>query len=338
MRVLLTGGAGYIGSHVAVQLAEAGHAVIIADDLSNSCVEAVRRVEELTGAVIAFHRLDVRDEADLDALFAEERPEAVIHLAGLKAVGESVGVPLRYYDVNLNTTLTLLRVMAAHRVGRIIFSSSATVYGVPEALPLTEESRVGVGLTNPYGWTKFMNEQILRDAAEADPGLSVCLLRYFNPIGAHPSGRIGEDPAGIPNNLMPFVTQVAAGRRDRLRVFGDDYDTPDGTGVRDYIHVVDLAAGHVAALDRAPHGVSVFNLGTGQGVSVLDVVHAFEAATGVAIPYEIVGRRPGDIDACYASADKAFRELGWRTSETLADACADAWRWQSGNPDGYPRD
>jgi len=338
MRVLLTGGAGYIGSHVAIELAKAGHAVVIADDLSNSCVEAVRRAEELAGVPFAFHRLDVRDAAALDALFAQERPDAVIHLAGLKAVGESVGVPLRYYDVNLNATLVLLRVMAARGVGRIIFSSSATVYGVPEALPLTEESRVGVGLTNPYGWTKFMNEQILRDAAVADPGLSVCLLRYFNPVGAHPSGRIGEDPAGIPNNLMPFVTQVAAGRRACLRVFGDDYDTPDGTGVRDYIHVMDLARGHVAALDRAPVGVSVYNLGTGEGVSVLELVHAFEAATGAAIPYEIVGRRPGDIDACYASADKAFRELGWRTTQTLADACADAWRWQSGNPDGYPRD
>jgi len=337
MRVLLTGGAGYIGSHVAVELATAGHDVIIADDLSNSSPIAVDRITELTGAPVAFYELDVRDEAGLDALFATERPDAVIHLAGLKAVGESVAQPLRYYDVNLNATLSVLRVMAAHGVHRFIFSSSATVYGVPEMLPLTEDAQVGVGLTNPYGWSKFMNEQILRDAAVADPTLSVCLLRYFNPIGAHESGRIGEDPADIPNNLMPYVTQVAAGRRDHLSVFGDDYDTPDGTGVRDYIHVVDLASGHVAALEKAPDGVSVYNLGTGQGVSVLALVHAFEAATGVPIPYEVVARRPGDIDTTYASADKAAHELGWRTGKTLQDACADSWRWQSSNPQGYVR-
>ncbi|MDR0848353.1 MAG: UDP-glucose 4-epimerase GalE [Propionibacteriaceae bacterium] len=335
MRVLLTGGAGYIASHIAIELIAAGHDVIVADDLSNSSPLAVERVRRIAGAPISFTELDVRDEAALTALFEKESPEAVIHLAGLKAVGESVAQPLRYYDVNINTTLTLLRVMAAHDVSTIVFSSSATVYGTPTALPLTEESQVGVGLTNPYGWTKSMIEQILRDAAAADPGLNVVLLRYFNPIGAHPSGLIGEDPKDIPNNLMPYITQVAVGRRDHLSIFGNDYDTPDGTGVRDYIHVVDLAAGHVAALDHAPSGVSTYNLGTGQGVSVLDLVRAFEAATGVSIPYEIVERRPGDIAACYASADKAERELGWHAAKTLEDACADSWRWQSMNPQGY---
>ena len=335
MRVLLTGGAGYIGSHIAIELIAAGHEVIVADDLSNSSPLAVERVQRIAGAPIAFTELDVRDEAGLTALFEAEKPEAVIHLAGLKAVGESVAQPLRYYDVNINTTLTLLRVMAAHDVSTIVFSSSATVYGTPDSLPLTEESQVGVGLTNPYGWTKFFIEQILRDAAIANPKLNAVLLRYFNPIGAHPSGLIGEDPKGIPNNLMPFITQVAVGRRDHLSVFGDDYDTPDGTGVRDYIHVVDLATGHVAALNNAPSGVSTYNLGTGNGVSVLDLVRAFEAATGVGIPYEIVARRPGDIAACYASADKAERELGWRTAKTLEETCADSWRWQSTNPQGY---
>jgi len=336
MRVLLTGGAGYIGSHVAIELVASGHEVVIVDDLSNSWPAAVRRTQELAGAAIPFHRLDVRDEAALDEVFGQERPEAVVHLAGLKAVGESVSEPLRYYEVNLGATLSLLRVMAAHGVTRLIFSSSATVYGAPAELPLTESSRVGVGLTNPYGWTKFMNEQILRDAAVADPRLSVCLLRYFNPIGAHASGRIGEDPSDIPNNLMPYIAQVAVGRRDRLNVFGDDYETPDGTGIRDYLHVVDLAKGHVAALEAAPGGVSVYNLSTGRGVSVLELVHAFEAATGVRIPYRVVPRRPGDVAAVYASADKAAHELGWHACKTLKEACADSWRWQSSNPQGYP--
>lgn len=337
MRILLTGGAGYIGSHVAIELIAAGHSPIVADDLSNSSEEAIRRVEQITGTSIPFYKLDIRDETGLNALFEAESPEAVVHLAGLKAVGESVAQPLRYYDVNINATLTLLRVMAAHGTSRIIFSSSATVYGTPSELPLTEESLVGVGITNPYGWTKFMNEQILKDAAQADPNLSVCLLRYFNPIGAHESGLIGEDPADIPNNLMPYITQVAVGRLDHLNVFGDCYPTPDGTGVRDYIHVVDLAKGHVEALDKAPSGTSVYNLGTGHGVSVLELVHAFEAATGVPIPYEITAPRAGDVAEVYAAADKAARDLGWETTKTLADACADSWRWQSTNPEGYRR-
>ena len=334
MRVLLTGGAGYIGTHTAVELVAAGHEPVIVDDLSNSSEEAVRRVEQITGTPVRFEQFDVRDQERLDAVVADARPEAVIHFAGLKAVGESVAQPLRYYDVNLNTTLTLLRVMRAHDVGRIVFSSSATVYGDPSELPLRETSQTGVGLTNPYGWTKFMNEQILRDAAVADPELSVCLLRYFNPVGAHASGLIGEDPTGVPLNLMPYLTQVAVGVRDHLNVFGDDYDTPDGTGVRDYIHVVDLAKGHVAALDRAPQGVSVYNLGTGTGTSVLELVHAFEQATGRPVPYRVVARRPGDIATSYCDAGLAGRELGWTADKTVADMCADAWRWQSMNPHG----
>jgi len=333
MRVLLAGGAGYIGTHTAVELVAAGHEPVIVDDLSNSSEEAVRRVERITGAHIRFVRMDVRDP-ELGAVFADVRPDAVIHFAGLKAVGESVAQPLRYYDVNLNATLNLLRVMRAHDVGRIVFSSSATVYGDPSELPLRETSRTGVGLTNPYGWTKFMNEQILRDAAVADPGLSVCLLRYFNPVGAHASGLIGEDPAGVPLNLMPYITQVAVGVRDHLDVFGDDYDTVDGTGVRDYLHVVDLATGHVAALNHAPGGVSVYNLGTGTGTSVLQLVHAFEQATGRDVPYRVVARRPGDIATCYCDAGKAARELDWTATKTVADMCADAWRWQSMNPRG----
>ena len=335
MRVLLTGGAGYIGSHVAVELVAAGHQPIIVDDLSNSSPQVVDRIEQITGAEIPFAQIDVRDEDGLDAVIGDGQPQAVIHLAGLKAVGESVDQPLRYYDVNLNATLTLVRVMARHGVKRLIFSSSATVYGPPAELPLTETSRVGVGLTNPYGWSKFFNEQILRDATQADPSLSVCLLRYFNPIGAHESGLIGDAPTGVPNNLMPYLTQVAVGRRDHLNVFGDDYDTPDGTGVRDYIHVVDLAKGHVAALAQGSPGTTVYNLGTGRGVSVLELIHAFESATGVTIPYQVAPRRPGDVAAIYASADKAAAELGWRTTKTLAEACADSWRWQEMNPQGY---
>jgi len=335
MRVLLTGGAGYIGSHIAVELVAAGHEPIIVDDLSNSSARAIERIEQITGVEIPFAEIDVRDEEALDLVISEGRPEAVIHLAGLKAVGESVAQPGRYYDVNLNTTLTLLRVMARCNVRRIIFSSSATVYGTPTELPLRETSPVGVGLTSPYGWSKVFNEQILRDAATAQPGLDVCLLRYFNPIGAHESGLIGEDPTDVPNNLMPYLTQVAVGRRDHLRVFGDDYETVDGTGVRDYIHVVDLAKGHVVALERAGGGVTTYNLGTGQGVSVLQLIQAFEAATGVPIPYQVTARRPGDIATVYASADKAAAELGWRTTKTLAEACADAWRWQAMNPAGY---
>ena len=335
MRVLLTGGAGYIGSHIAVELVAAGHRPIIVDDLSNASPQVIERIERITGAEVPFAEVDVRDETALDLVIDDAQPEAVIHLAGLKAVGQSVSQPLRYYDVNLNTTLTLLRVMARHGLRRLIFSSSATVYGPPTELPLRETSPVGVGLTNPYGWSKAFNERILRDATTADPTLEVCLLRYFNPIGAHPSGLIGEDPAGEPNNLMPYLTQVAVGRRDHLNVFGDDYGTPDGTGVRDYIHVVDLAKGHLAALERAGGGTTVYNLGAGRGWSVLQLVQAFETTTGVTIPYRIGPRRPGDVAEIYCSADKAAAELGWCTTKTLAEACADAWRWQRLNPTGY---
>jgi len=328
MRVLLTGGAGFIGSHVAVELIAAGHEAIIVDDLSNSTADVIDRIEQVSGTRPAFYELDVRDEPGLTAVFDQHRPDAVIHLAGLKSVGESVAQPLHYWDVNLNTTITLLRVMAAHDCKQVIFSSSATVYGTPEELPLTEASRAGVGLANPYGRTKFANEQILADAAAAS-AISVCLLRYFNPVGAHPSALLGENPRGVPNNLMPYVAQTAAGLRDKVFVYGDDYDTPDGTGVRDYIHVVDLAKGHVAALGSDAPGVQVFNLGTGDGVSVLQLIAAYERAVGRPIPHEIVGRRPGDVDASYCSPAKAQAQLGWHTTLTIDDACRDSWHFQS---------
>jgi len=328
MRVLLTGGAGFIGSHVAVELIAAGHEVVIVDDLSNSDVSVIGRIGQVAGVTPAFFELDVRDETGLTAVFAKHQIDAVIHLAGLKAVGQSVVQPLRYWDVNLNTTIVLLRVMAAAGCERVIFSSSATVYGTPEALPLTEESLTGVGISNPYGRTKFANEQLLADAAGADPALGVTLLRYFNPVGAHPSGLLGETPQGIPNNLMPYVAQTAAGKRAKVMVFGNDYDTIDGTGVRDYIHVVDLAKGHVAALAGTNPGVNVYNLGTGQGVSVLQLIAAYGRAAGHDIPYEIVARRPGDIAACYCSPAKAGTELGWKAELTIDQACADSWRYE----------
>jgi len=337
MRILLAGGAGYIGTHIAVTLYEEGHEAIIVDDLSNSRESAVARVESIIGHDISFHRADVRDSDALRRIFDDERPEAVIHLAGLKAVGESVAQPMRYYDTNINATFSLLRVMEEAGVFRLIFSSSATVYGQPESLPLTESSRVGVGISNPYGWTKFMIEQILRDLAQAEPRWEISLLRYFNPVGAHESGLIGEDPNGFPNNLMPFISQVASGRYDHLYVYGDDYDTVDGTGVRDYIHVMDLARGHVAAMERLRPGVSVHNLGTGRGTSVLELVHAFEQACGKPIPYEILPRRAGDLATVYCSPAKAAEELGWAATRTIEDSCRDAWHWQSTNPDGYPR-
>jgi len=336
MRILLTGGAGYIGSHIVTALYPRGHEAIIVDDLSNSCRAAVDRVESIVQQPVHFHQTDIRDTDTLREIFAIERPQAVIHLAGLKAVGESVAQPLRYYDTNINATLSLLQVMTEANVRKLIFSSSATVYGEPETLPLTEDCQVGVGISNPYGWTKFMIEQILRDTAAAEPAWEITLLRYFNPVGAHASGLIGEDPAGIPNNLMPFVAQVAAGRRDHVSVFGDDYDTPDGTGVRDYIHVIDLASGHVAALDRLVPGVSTYNLGTGQGTSVLELIHAFSEASGKPIPYHITSRRPGDLAASYCTPAKASRDLGWTATKTILDACRDSWHWQSTNPDGYP--
>jgi len=334
-KILVTGGAGYIGSHAVVELLEAGHEVIVVDNLSNSSEESLRRVKEITGKELTLYKQDVRDQTALDEIFNEHKIGAVIHFAGLKAVGESVTKPLEYYRNNIDSTLSLVETMRKHGVKKLIFSSSATVYGMPSELPLTEESQVGVGVTNPYGWTKYMIEQMLRDVAKADDSWQITLLRYFNPVGAQPSGRIGEDPNGLPNNLMPYVAQVAVGKLDKVGVFGDDYDTIDGTGVRDYIHVVDLAKGHLAALEHMKPGCAIYNLGTGQGVSVLQAIKAFSEACGHDVPYEIKPRRPGDVASCYASADKAERELGWKAELSFAQACADAWRWQSQNPEGY---
>lgn len=338
MRVLLTGGAGYIGAHTALALLEAGHDVLVVDDLSGTSAEAVARIERITGATVPLLVADVRDADALTDFVREHAPvQAVIHLAGLKAVGESVAEPVRYYDVNVGTTIALLKVMAAQGIPTIVFSSSATVYGTPEELPLTEESPTGIDLANPYGKTKRIIEEILSDAAAADPALRAVSLRYFNPVGAHASGLLGEDPHGIPNNLMPFVSRVAIGTLPEVAVFGTDYDTPDGTGLRDYIHVTDLAAGHVAALEHAQPGYDVFNLGTGTPVSVLELIAAFERASGRDIPRRIAPRRAGDVAASYADPAKAHRELGWSTRLTIDDACRDYWNWQTNNPDGYAR-
>ncbi len=336
MNVLVTGGAGYIGSHTCVELLEAGHGVVVIDNLCNSSAESLNRVQELTGKSLKFYEGDVRDETLLQQIFRENSIDCVIHFAGLKAVGESVSIPWKYYDNNLNATLVLTKVMEQVGVKNIIFSSSATVYDARNQMPLRENSPTG-NCTNPYGWTKYMTEQILSGMAHADGQWRVALLRYFNPIGAHESGRIGEDPRGIPNNLMPYITQVAVGRRDHLNVFGDDYDTPDGTGVRDYIHVVDLARGHVAAMayTAAHTGCAVFNLGTGTGYSVLDMVHTFIDVNRVPVPYEIVERRPGDVAVCYADPTKSAEKLGWTAQKTLADMCRDSWNWQKNNPMGY---
>ena len=335
MKVLLTGGAGYIGSHTCVEIIKAGHSPVIADNFDNSCPEVVNRIEEITGVKVPVYELDVADFDAVDKMFAENDFDAVIHFAGLKAVGESCAIPIRYYRNNIDTTLTLLEVMKKHGVNNFVFSSSATVYGVPETVPLVEG--MPTGCTNPYGWTKLMNEQILTDASNADDKLSVVLLRYFNPIGAHESGRIGEDPNGIPNNLMPYITQVAAGKLERLGVFGDDYPTPDGTGVRDYIHVVDLARAHVKAIDYAAEhkGTEIFNIGTGKGYSVLDIVKTFMRVNGLEIPYDIKPRRAGDIAECYSNPEKANRVLGWKAEKTLDDMCRDSWNWQSHNKNGY---
>ena len=336
MNILVTGGAGYIGSHTCIELMANGYDVIVVDNLCNSNPKSLDRVEQLAGKKPKFYEGDVRDEALMRKIFAENEISAVIHFAGLKAVGESVAQPWRYYDNNLNSTLVLTKAMEEAGCKRIIFSSSATVYSGDNEMPLRETSRTG-NCTNPYGWTKYMTEQILSGMAHADKEWSIVLLRYFNPVGAHASGLIGEDPRGIPNNLMPFISQVAVGRREKLSVFGNDYDTHDGTGVRDYIHVVDLAKGHVAAVKYAVEnlGCEVFNLGTGTGYSVLDMVKAFEEANGVKVPYQIVDRRPGDLATWYADPTKSREKLGWKAEKTLVDMCRDSWNWQSKNPMGY---
>ena len=337
MRVLVSGGAGYIGSHTVIQLTAAGHDVLILDSFANSKPAVVQRLESITGRHLPVHTFDLRDADKTEHLFAHEPVDAVIHFAGHKAVGESVEQPLEYYDNNLGSTFALVRAMARHAVTKLVFSSSATVYGENATVPMKEDFPTSA--TSPYGWTKVMIEQVLRDVAVAQPDWRIALLRYFNPVGAHPSGTIGEDPSGIPNNLLPFISQVAVGRRDKLRIFGDDYDTPDGTALRDYIHVEDLAAGHVAALARlasTARAVSTWNLGTGTGTSVFEMLHAFERAVGHPLPYEVVGRRAGDIAASYADPARANAELGWSATRTIDDMCADSWRWQSQNPDGYP--
>ena len=336
MNVLVTGGAGYIGSHTCVELLENGYGVVVIDNLVNANPVSLKRVEQITGKTVKFYEGDVRDEALLRKIFAENDISCVIHFAGLKAVGESVEKPWEYYDNNLNTTLVLTKVMKEVGMKNIIFSSSATVYTSDNEMPLKETSRTG-GCTNPYGWTKYMTEQILSGISHADPDWSVVLLRYFNPIGAHKSGLMGENPRGIPNNLMPYITQVAIGRREKLSIFGNDYPTPDGTGVRDYIHVMDLAKGHVAAVKFATEnkGTEVFNLGTGIGYSVMDTVNTFMEVNHVDVPYQIVGRRAGDIATCYADPAKSKEVLGWTAQETLADMCRDSWNWQQKNPEGY---
>lgn len=337
MNILVAGGAGFIGSHTTLELLGAGHDVIVADNLDNSSEESLRRVEKLSGKKITFYKIDMCDADALDEVFAKHAIDAVIHFAGLKAVGESVEKPMLYYRNNLLSTLHLCDSMAKHNVKQLVFSSSATVYGDPETVPIDETASIGA--TNPYGNTKVMIEDILTDLAATNQGWRISLLRYFNPIGAHKSGEIGEDPNGIPNNLLPFVAQVAVGKREQLSVFGNDYDTPDGTGVRDYIHVVDLAKGHLAALTHpAPeNSAEAYNLGCGKGYSVLEVIRAFEAASGKTIPYKVVERRPGDIATCYANPEKAECELKWRAELSLQDACRDAWRWQSQNPNGFSK-
>lgn len=335
MAVLLTGGAGYIGSHTCVELLAAGYDAVIIDNFSNSSEKVLERIREISGRSVVCYNADVCDENALRRVFSENKIDCVVHFAGLKAVGDSVKYPLEYYQNNLCATMTLLKVMNEFDVERIVFSSSATVYGVPKSTPIREDA--DRWCTNPYGWTKYMSEQIISDTAKADGNMSAVLLRYFNPIGAHESGRIGEDPTGIPNNLLPYITQVAVGRREHLNVFGNDYNTHDGTGVRDYLHVVDLAKGHIRAIEYAQKntGVIAVNLGTGNGFSVLDIVKAFERATGIKIPYKIAPRRPGDIDACYADASLALEKLGWKAELSIDDMCRSAWNWQKNNPNGY---
>lgn len=334
MKLLITGGAGYIGSHTCVELLNEGYEITVVDNLANSKEEALKRVKEITRKDFTFHKVDLVCKKQLEEVFEKERPDGVIHFAGLKAVGESVAKPLEYYRNNIVGTVNLLEAMRKYDCKKMVFSSSATVYGDPATVPITEDFPLSV--TNPYGRTKLMIEDILRDLYRSDDTWSLVILRYFNPVGAHESGRIGEDPAGIPNNLMPYISQVAAGKLKRLRVFGDDYATPDGTGVRDYIHVVDLAKGHIASLKKlSENGIYTYNLGTGKGYSVLDAVKAFESANALEIPYDIVERRPGDIAECYADPALAEKELGWRADKELVDMCRDTWNWQKNNPNGY---
>ena len=334
--ILVTGGAGYIGSHTCVELLNAGYEVAVIDNLTNSSTESLERVKQITGKAVTFYEGDIADEKLLNLVFTENKIDSCIHFAGLKAVGESVEKPLEYYQNNIGGSLTLLAEMKKYNVKNLIFSSSATVYGNPQIIPIEENCPKGL-CTNPYGWTKSMLEQIFMDMHVSDPSWNIILLRYFNPIGAHKSGLIGEDPNGVPNNLMPYITQVAVGKLKELGVFGNDYDTHDGTGVRDYIHVVDLARGHVKALDkiREDCGLEVYNLGTGKGYSVLDLVKSFEGANGIKIPYSIKPRRAGDIATCYCDPSKAARELGWKAEYDILDMCRDSWNWQSKNPDGY---
>ncbi|GHH97866.1 UDP-glucose 4-epimerase GalE [Neobacillus kokaensis] len=335
MAILVTGGAGYIGSHTCVELLNAGYDIIVVDNFSNSKPESLSRVKEITGKEVRFYEVDLLDREGLDEVFAQNTIEAVIHFAGLKAVGESVSIPLHYYHNNITGTLILCEIMKKYEVKKLVFSSSATVYGMPERVPISEDFPLSA--TNPYGRTKLMIEEILRDLYVADNDWSIALLRYFNPIGAHESGRIGEDPNGIPNNLMPFITQVAVGKLEQLQVFGNDYPTIDGTGVRDYIHVVDLANGHLKALEKiiSANGVEAYNLGTGTGYSVLQIVSAFEKASGVTIPHKIVDRRPGDVAVCFADPSKAKNELRWTAERGIEEMCRDSWKWQKNNPEGY---
>lgn len=335
MKILVTGGAGYIGSHTCLELLQDGHELIVVDNLSNSKEESLKRVQELAGRTLSFHKVDLLDKKALDRVFAGSSVDAVVHFAGLKAVGESVAIPLSYYHNNITGTLILCEVMGKYHVKNLVFSSSATVYGDPHKVPITEDFPLSA--TNPYGRTKWMIEEILRDIHRSDGSWNVALLRYFNPVGAHSSGRIGEDPNGIPNNLLPYISQVAVGKLSMLSVFGNDYPTPDGTGIRDYIHVVDLALGHLKALEKLKSnpGVVTYNLGTGRGYSVLQMVSTFEKASGKEIPYKIVGRRPGDVASCYADPSLAKKELGWSAQRGIDEMCADTWRWQSSNPNGY---
>jgi UDP-glucose 4-epimerase len=337
VKILVTGGTGYIASHTLIELLAEGHEAVVVDNLINSSAASLDRVRHITGKDIPLYDVDCCDAQALSHVFDIENIDTVIHFAGLKAVGESVEQPLRYYRNNIDATLALCETMEAHDVYKLIFSSSATVYGTPERLPLDETCHIGIGITNPYGWTKYMIEQILRDLSTSNGRWQTTLLRYFNPVGAHESGLIGEDPNDMPNNLMPLIARTAIGRIEKLKVYGNDYDTPDGTGVRDYIHVVDLARGHTAALNHLPASgtVATYNLGTGKGVSVLEMIHAFEKASGKKVPYEIVERRAGDLPIVYANASKAEQELGWKTAKTIEEACADSWRWQSQNPNGF---